>query len=61
MRRRCLAAWRSCKAKRLRPVASAYGVSGPGLLLYFPIRSQQQPKLRAFIDFAKQVLRVRDA
>ena len=45
------------EAKRLRPVLSAYCVSGPGLHLYFPMRSQQQPKLRAFIDFAKQVLR----
>lgn len=47
------------KAKRLRAVLSAYGISGPGLHLYFPMRSQQQPKLRAFIDFARQVLRAR--
>ena len=45
------------EAKRLRAVLSAYGVSGPGLHLYFPRRSQQQPKLRAFIDFATQALR----
>jgi hypothetical protein len=25
--------------------------------MYFPRRSQAQPKLRAFIDFAKQTLR----
>ncbi|KXF75879.1 transcriptional regulator [Paramesorhizobium deserti] len=29
----------------------------PGLFLYFPQRAQTQPKLRAFIDLAKQVLR----
>ncbi|SCB61741.1 DNA-binding transcriptional regulator, LysR family [Rhizobium aethiopicum] len=28
----------------------------PGLFLYFPQRAQAQPKLRAFIDVAKQVL-----
>lgn len=48
------------EAKRLRAVLSAYCISGPGLYLYFPMRSQKQPKLRAFIDYAKQVLRVRD-
>lgn len=47
------------ESKRLRAVLSAYCISGPGLHLYFPMRSQQQPKLRAFIDFAKQVLRAR--
>ena len=45
------------EAKRLRPVLSAYSINGPGLYLYFPMRSQQQPKLRAFIDFARLVLR----
>jgi DNA-binding transcriptional LysR family regulator len=29
----------------------------PGLFLYFPRRAQAQPKLRAFIDVAKRVLR----
>lgn len=29
----------------------------PGLFLYFPRRTQAQPKLRVFIDLAKQVLR----
>ncbi|RCS22199.1 LysR family transcriptional regulator [Phyllobacterium salinisoli] len=29
----------------------------PGLFLYFPQRAQTQPKLRAFIDLARQVLR----
>ena len=55
-----LVAARDIKAKRLRAVLSAYCISGPGLHLYFPRRSQQQPKLRAFIDFAKQTLRARD-
>jgi DNA-binding transcriptional LysR family regulator len=49
------------RAKRLRPVLSAYGITGPGLHLYFPMRSQQQPKLRAFIDFARQVMGAEDA
>ncbi len=31
----------------------------PGLFLYFPRRAQAQPKLRAFIDLARQVLRAR--
>ena len=55
-----LVAARDIKAKRLRAVLAAYCISGPGLHLYFPRRSQQQPKLRAFIDFAKQALRARD-
>ena len=47
------------EAKRLRAVLTAYCISGPGLHLYFPRGSQQQPKLRTFIDCAKQVLRAR--
>jgi len=47
------------EAKRLRAVLLPYCISGPGLHLYFPMRSQQQPKLRAFIDCARQVLRTR--
>lgn len=49
------------RSKRLRPVLSAYCISGPGLHLYFPTRSQHQPKLRAFIDSAKQVLQARES
>jgi DNA-binding transcriptional LysR family regulator len=48
------------EAKRLRAVLSPYCISGPGLHLYFPRRSQQQPKLRAFIDCAKLLLRARN-
>jgi DNA-binding transcriptional LysR family regulator len=56
-----LVAARELGAKRLRAVLLPYCVSGPGLHLYFPMRSQQQPKLRAFIDCARQALRTRDA
>jgi DNA-binding transcriptional LysR family regulator len=41
----------------LRPVLQAFGLSSRGLHMYFPRRSQAQPKLRAFIDFTKQALR----
>jgi DNA-binding transcriptional LysR family regulator len=56
-----LVATQDIEAKRLRAVLSAYCISGPGLHLYFPVRSQQQPKLRAFIECAKQVLRAHGA
>jgi len=56
-----LVASRDIEAKTLRAVLVPYCVSGPGLHLYFPMRSQQQPKLRAFIDCARQILRARDA
>ncbi|MFO1080287.1 MAG: LysR family transcriptional regulator [Reyranellaceae bacterium] len=39
-------------AGALRPVLEGYCRGSPGLYLYFPSRSQAQPKLRAFIDFA---------
>ena len=44
---------------RLRPVLQSFSLSEPGLHLYFPMRTQQQPKLRAFIDHATRVLRPR--
>lgn len=56
-----LVAAQEIETKRLRAVLSTYCISGPGLHLYFPMRSQHQPKLRAFIECAKQVLRARDA
>jgi len=34
-----------------------YAVSVPGFFLYFPRRSGAQPKLRAFIDVARRILR----
>lgn len=40
-------------AGRLQAVLQPYCRSNPGLYLYFPARSQAQPKLRAFIDFVR--------
>ncbi len=37
----------------LASVLDAWSPKTPGLFLYFPAKSQQQPKLRAFIDFVK--------
>lgn len=42
---------RELAAGALRAVLRPYVVVTPGLQLYFPRRSQTQPKLRAFIDF----------
>jgi DNA-binding transcriptional LysR family regulator len=42
---------------RLESVLDAYLPPRPGLFIYFPARSQSQPKLRAFIDFARASLR----
>lgn len=42
---------------RLRQVLEAFTPVTRGLYLYFPARSQRQPKLRAFLDFAKEALR----
>jgi DNA-binding transcriptional LysR family regulator len=42
---------------RLINVLESFLPKTPGLFLYFPRRSQTQPKLRAFIDVAKRVLR----
>ncbi|HEY0911396.1 MAG TPA: LysR substrate-binding domain-containing protein, partial [Bradyrhizobium sp.] len=41
----------------LKAVLKSHLPTTPGLSLYFPARSQQQPKLRAFIDTARRVLR----
>jgi DNA-binding transcriptional LysR family regulator len=43
----------------LIPVLTRFLPSSAGLHLYFPRHAQRQPKLRAFIDVAKQVLRSR--
>jgi DNA-binding transcriptional LysR family regulator len=45
---------RELSAGTLRPVLRPYLPTTQGLYLYFPSRSQAQPKLRAFIDFTKQ-------
>ena len=43
-------------AGTLESVLDPYTITSEGLFLYFPRRSQDQPKLRAFIDFARQEL-----
>jgi DNA-binding transcriptional LysR family regulator len=48
---------RELRDGELRAVLKSYLPTTPGLSLYFPARSQQQPKLRAFIDTARRVLR----
>ncbi|MBB4276232.1 LysR family transcriptional regulator [Rhizobium mongolense] len=45
------------RAGQLVPVLEQFLPTTPGLFLYFPRRAQAQPKLRAFIDLARQVLR----
>ena len=47
----------ACAAGLLEAVLTQHLAVTPGLHLYFPARSQAQPKLRAFIDFATQTLR----
>ncbi len=43
----------------LEPVLQPFLPRSPGLFLYFPQRAQDQPKLRAFIDVARAVLKPR--
>jgi DNA-binding transcriptional LysR family regulator len=40
----------------LEAVFKEYCPTNTGIFLYFPAKSQHQPKLRAFIDFAKRTL-----
>ncbi|HEY6561682.1 MAG TPA: LysR substrate-binding domain-containing protein [Polyangiaceae bacterium] len=47
-----LFAARELRAGELQPVLESFLPSSPGLFLYFPARTQMQPKLRAFIDAA---------
>jgi DNA-binding transcriptional LysR family regulator len=54
-----LLARRALAAGELEEVLARHLPSTPGLFLYFPARSQAQPKLRAFIDFVND--RLRDA
>jgi DNA-binding transcriptional LysR family regulator len=51
-----LVAARDLEGERVQAVLQPYCLSNRGLHLYFPVRSQNQPKLRAFIDFAKRAL-----
>jgi len=46
---------------RLEAVLEPYLPTSPGLFLYFPTRSQSQPKLRAFIDVAVELARRRQS
>ncbi len=46
-------------AGRLRCVLPETAIEEPGLFLYFPRRAAEAPKLRAFIDTAREVLRPR--
>ncbi|KRA64064.1 transcriptional regulator [Caulobacter sp. Root655] len=47
------------REKRLRWVLADTAIEEPGLFLYFPRRAAQAPKLRAFIDVARAVLKLR--
>jgi DNA-binding transcriptional LysR family regulator len=47
------------RGKRLRWVLADTAIEEPGLFLYFPRRAALAPKLRAFIDTARQVLKPR--
>jgi DNA-binding transcriptional LysR family regulator len=42
--------------RRLIPVLEDFAVTSAGFYLYFVNRAQTQPKLRAFIDIARQVV-----
>ena len=53
------AAERELAEGRLVAVLEAYLPTSPGLYLYFPRRSQAQPKLRAFIDVAMALAKSR--
>lgn len=52
-----LLARRELAAERLEEVLVRHLPTTSGLFLYFPAKSQGQPKLRAFIDFANETLR----
>jgi DNA-binding transcriptional LysR family regulator len=52
-----LVAARELASGALEPVLGSHLPTKPGLFLYFPARSQAQPKLRAFIDVATRLLR----
>jgi DNA-binding transcriptional LysR family regulator len=45
------------RERRLRWILQEASIEEPGLFLYFPRRASDMPKLRAFIDAAKDVLR----
>jgi DNA-binding transcriptional LysR family regulator len=54
-----LIAARELASGELQAVLKPHLPTKPGLFLYFPARSQAQPKLRAFIDFTTGFVRAR--
>lgn len=56
-----LFAARELAAGELEPVLEEFLPKTPGLFLYFPARTQTQPKLRAFIDMLTAASKRRDA
>ena len=56
-----LFAARQLAAGELEPVLEEFLPKTPGLFLYFPARTQTQPKLRAFIDMLTAASKRRDA
>jgi DNA-binding transcriptional LysR family regulator len=56
-----LFAARELAAGELEPVLEEFLPKTPGLFLYFPTRTQTQPKLRAFIDTLTAASKRRDA
>jgi len=55
-----LFAARELAAGQLEPVLEEFLPATPGLFLYFPARTQTQPKLRAFIDMLTATSKRRD-
>jgi DNA-binding transcriptional LysR family regulator len=45
------------RARRLRWLMPQASIEKPGLFLYFPRGASEMPKLRAFIDAAKEVVK----
>jgi DNA-binding transcriptional LysR family regulator len=52
-----LVAARELKSGELESVLASHLPKKPGLFLYFPAKSQNQPKLRAFIDMATRFMK----
>jgi DNA-binding transcriptional LysR family regulator len=55
-----LIAARELESGELEAVLGPHLPTKPGLFLYFPAKSQTQPKLRAFIDFATRFVRAKN-
>ena len=55
-----LFAARELATGQLEPVLEEFLPATPGLFLYFPARTQTQPKLRAFIDMLTATSKRRD-